>query len=94
MKIAMKPLTLAKTRRAAEHSSFQRFSFQRFSFTQSPLFPRNPLFPALRSSPSAVQEPPAKSKFLAISPFIQGDFGSGVVTIRKGERKLELDFND
>jgi|GEM_PF-3282649 len=89
MKIAMKPLTLAKTRRAAEHSSFQRFSF-----TQSPLFPRNPLFPALRSSPSAVQEPPAKSKFLAISPFIQGDFGSGVVTIRKGERKLELDFND
>ena len=66
MKIAMKPLTLAKTRRAAEHSSFQRFSFQRFSFTQSPLFPRNPLFPALRSSPTAVQEPPAKSKFLAV----------------------------
>ena len=25
----------------------------------------NPLFPALRSSPTAVQEPPAKSKFLA-----------------------------
>jgi len=27
----------------------------------------NPLFPALRSSPTAVQEPPAKSKFLAAS---------------------------
>jgi len=27
------------------------------------------------------------------SPFIQGDFGSGVVTIRKGDRKLVLDFN-
>ena len=26
----------------------------------------NPLFPALRSSPTAVQEPPAKSKFLAV----------------------------
>ena len=26
----------------------------------------SPLFPALRSSPTAVQEPPAKSKFLAI----------------------------
>ncbi len=26
------------------------------------------------------------------SPFIQGDFGSGVVTIRKGEQKLLLDF--
>ena len=29
-----------------------------------------PLFPALRSSPSAVQEPPAKSKFLAVIPII------------------------
>jgi len=27
----------------------------------------NPLFPALRSSPTAVQEPPAKSKFLAVT---------------------------
>lgn len=27
------------------------------------------------------------------SPFIQGDFGSGVVTIQKGERKEVLDFN-
>ena len=26
------------------------------------------------------------------SPFIQGDFGSGVVTIRKGAQKLVLDF--
>jgi hypothetical protein len=26
----------------------------------------NPLFPALRSSPTAVKEPPTKSKFLAI----------------------------
>jgi hypothetical protein len=29
--------------------------------------PANPLFPALRSSPTAVQEPPAKSKFLAVA---------------------------
>lgn len=28
------------------------------------------------------------------SPFIQGDFGSGVVTIRKGEKKETLDFNN
>jgi hypothetical protein len=27
------------------------------------------------------------------SPFIQGDFGKGVVTLRKGERRLVLDFN-
>jgi hypothetical protein len=33
--------------------------------SQSPLR-NNPLFPALRSSPTAVQEPPAKSKFLAV----------------------------
>jgi len=26
------------------------------------------------------------------SPFIQGDFGSGIVTIRKGQRELVLDF--
>jgi len=29
-------------------------------------FLNNPLFPALRPSPTAVQEPPAKSKFLAV----------------------------
>jgi hypothetical protein len=28
------------------------------------------------------------------SPFIQGDWGSGVVTIQKGARKLVLNFND
>ena len=28
------------------------------------------------------------------SPFIQGDWGSGVVTIQKGDRKLTLDFNE
>ncbi len=28
-----------------------------------------------------------------VSPFIEGDFGSGVVTLRKGDRKLVLDFN-
>jgi hypothetical protein len=27
------------------------------------------------------------------SPFIESDFGSGVVTIRKGEREQMLDFN-
>jgi hypothetical protein len=27
------------------------------------------------------------------SPFIQSDFGNGVVTIRKGSQKLVLDFN-
>jgi hypothetical protein len=27
------------------------------------------------------------------SPFIQSDFGNGVVTIRKGDQKLTLDFN-
>ena len=27
------------------------------------------------------------------SPFIQGDFGTGTVTIRKGEEKRVLDFN-
>ena len=35
-------------------------------FPLFPLFPRKPLFPALRASPTAVQEPPAKSKFLAV----------------------------
>jgi hypothetical protein len=33
--------------------------------SSAPLFPRNPLFPALRSAPTAVSGPPAKSKFLA-----------------------------
>jgi hypothetical protein len=28
------------------------------------------------------------------SPFIQGDFGSGVVTIRKDDRKIVLHFNE
>ena len=28
------------------------------------------------------------------SPFIQGDWGDGVVTIQKGERKVVLNFNE
>ena len=27
------------------------------------------------------------------NPFLQGDFGSGIVTIQKGSRQLRLDFN-
>ena len=27
------------------------------------------------------------------SPFLQGDFGSGIVTVQKGKRQLHLDFN-
>ncbi len=54
-----------------------------------PLFLRNPLFPALRSSPTAVQEPPAKSKFLAVKflvvktfPFFSIPFGAaGLVAL-------------
>jgi len=57
MKTAVNPSDTAKSRRPAEHSSFQRFSFQHFSFTQIPLFPRNPLFPALRSGHRLFQRP-------------------------------------
>jgi hypothetical protein len=53
MNIVVNPPDTAKSRRSAEHSSFQRFSFQHFSFTQIPLFPRNPLIPALRSGPDS-----------------------------------------
>jgi alpha-L-fucosidase len=60
----------AKSRRSAEHSSFQRFSFQHFSFTQTPLFPRNPFFPRLRSGHRLFQGPPAQSKFLAVAMFL------------------------
>ena len=54
MKTAVESPDPARSRRLAEHSSFQRFSFQHFSFTQIPLFPRNPHFPALRSVPMAL----------------------------------------
>ena len=54
----------ARSRRAAEHSSFQRFSFQPFSSTQIPLFPRNPLFPASGLATGSLNGLNPKSKFL------------------------------
>ena len=45
---------------SSDHCSLGTFHFF------FPLFPRKPLFPALRSSPMAVQEPHAKSAFLAV----------------------------
>lgn len=62
MNTAVNSSVTAKSRRPAEHSSFQRFSFQHFSFTQIPLFPR------LRSAPSFLNDLNPKSKFLAFIP--------------------------
>ena len=66
MEIAVNSPDSAKSRRPAEHSSFQRFSFQHFSFTQIPLFPRNPLFPASGLATGSLNGLNPKSKFLAI----------------------------
>ena len=75
MKTAVKSPNPAKSRRPAEHSSFQRFSFQHFSFTQIPLSPATPISPpsSLRRGYDRqagpihwlFQGPPAESKFLA-----------------------------
>jgi hypothetical protein len=65
MKTAVKSPESAVYRRAAEHSSFQRFSFQHFSFAQIPLFPRNPLFPASGLATGSLNGLNPKSKFLA-----------------------------
>ena len=51
-------------RRAFFISEFQFSAFQLYPI---PLFPRNPPFPALRYSPTSVQEPDAKNKFLAVA---------------------------
>jgi hypothetical protein len=71
MKSADYSSALARSRRFAEHSSFQRFSFQYFSFTQIPLFPRNPLFPASGPATRFFNGLHPKSNFLEIidSPY-------------------------
>ena len=58
----------ARSRRAAEHSSFQSFSFQHFSSTQIPPFPRNPHFPALPSDHRLFQRPSPKKQIPSILP--------------------------
>ena len=68
MKIAVHPSDAGKSRRPAEHSSFQRFSFQHFSFNLIPLiplFPRNPLFPPSGLATGSLNGLHPKSKLLA-----------------------------
>jgi hypothetical protein len=62
MKTAVKSPNPAKSRRPAEHSSFQRFSFQHFSSTQIP-----PFSPASGPATRSFNGLHLKSNFLAIN---------------------------
>ena len=68
MEIAVNSPDSAKSRRPAEHSSFQRFSFQHFSSTQTPPFPRNPFFPAFGPVTSSFRGLPQKANSLQSFP--------------------------
>jgi len=54
MNFAVKPLTLAKTKRRMGIFLTETPPIGSLKHLFRPLFPRNPLFPALRSSPTAV----------------------------------------
>ncbi len=66
MNFSVKPLTLTKTRRRMGIFLTETTATASLKHLLRPLFPRPPHFPALRSSPTAAQEPPAKNKFLAV----------------------------
>jgi hypothetical protein len=102
MKPAVNPSDTAKSRRPAEHSSFQRFSFQHFSFTQTPFSPATPISPpsSLRqgydrqAGPSQwlFQKAPAKSKFLATNPHFPA-LRSVPMAVSEGSRQKQIPSN-